>query len=218
MATKKTGKKIISTMGKRRAASGAKAGSPSTKKSTVATAWSGISSEAVERATGKTWEQWCALLDKDGAAKIPHKEIALHVRTKYGIGDWWCQMVTVGYEQARGLRVKHQTASGYIANVSKTFAVPMSEAFDAVADAKLRGRWLKEAVTVSKTTPGKSVRMAGKDGSRIVVGFSDKTGKTGQAKTQIVFQHEKLKDAASVAKSKKFWSERLVGLAEVLGV
>ena len=49
--------------------------------------WNGIGSEAVAKATGKTWGEWIKLLDKDKAAAMPHKEIALHVRKKYGVGD-----------------------------------------------------------------------------------------------------------------------------------
>lgn len=177
-------------------------------------AWGGIGSEAVKRATGKPWSEWIRLLDKDKAAALPHKGIALHIREKYGVGDWWCQMVTVGYEQARGLRVKHQTATGYVANLSRTLPMSMAGAFKAVSDVKQRAKWLSEAVTVTKATPNKTVRMLMPDETRVVVGLWDKTGKSGDAKTQIVFQHEKLKSAAAAKKSKAFWEEaveRLTG-------
>jgi hypothetical protein len=177
--------------------------------------WNGIGSGAVEKATGKSWAEWFKLLDKDKAAAMPHKEIALHVRAKYGVGDWWCQMVTVGYEQARGLRVKHQTASGYVANLSKTLPVSMAAAFKAVNDARQRAKWLDEAVTITKATPNKSVRMVWPDGSRVAVGIWDKTGKDGTPKAQVVFQHEKLKSVGEVKKSKDFWAkaaERLAGV------
>lgn len=86
----------------------------------------GISSEAVQAKTGKTWTEWFKLLDKAGAAKWPHKEIAELIHDEFGCPGWWSQMVTVGYEQARGLRVKHQSATGYSANVSKTIGVPIA--------------------------------------------------------------------------------------------
>jgi hypothetical protein len=68
----------------------------------------GISSAAVKKATGKDWKQWFTLLDKAGARKMPHKDIACLVYEKHQVSGWWAQMVTVGYEQARGLRQKHQ--------------------------------------------------------------------------------------------------------------
>jgi len=186
-------------------------------KSASGTKWGGISSDAVKKATGKDWSQWCKVLDKDKAAAMPHKDIALHIRKKYDIGDWWCQMVTVGYEQARGLRVKNQAAGGFNASVSRVMAVPITKAFKAVSDAKQRMRWLKEELTVTKATPSKSVRIAWNDGSKVVVGFWDKSCKCGNAKTQIVFQHEKLKSAAAVGRSKKFWTAKMDALAKSIG-
>lgn len=35
-----------------------------------------ISSQALKKATGKGWDEWIRLLDKEGAAKMTHKEIA----------------------------------------------------------------------------------------------------------------------------------------------
>lgn len=56
----------------------------------------GISSEAVAKATGKTWKEWILILDKNDCKKMNHKEIVSIVHNKYGIGSWWQQMVTVG--------------------------------------------------------------------------------------------------------------------------
>ncbi|MDQ5977623.1 MAG: hypothetical protein QG602_595, partial [Verrucomicrobiota bacterium] len=60
--------------------------------------YGGISSAAVKKATGRTWAEWFAVLDKAGAAKLPHKEIALRLQRTHRLADWWGQMVTVGYE------------------------------------------------------------------------------------------------------------------------
>ena len=176
--------------------------------------WGGISSESVEKATGKGWAQWCRVLDKDKAAAMPHREIAELVAEKHGVKPWWSQMVTVGYEQARGLREKHQKADGFSASASRTYPATMAAAFKAVSDARQRGRWLKETLTVTKATPGKSVRITWGDGTKVAVGFY-KAGKRG-AKTQVTFQHDKLKNAAAVAKMKKYWAGRLDALGVLL--
>ena len=39
----------------------------------------GISSEAAQAKTGKSLDEWFALLDKAGAADWPHKDIAAHL-------------------------------------------------------------------------------------------------------------------------------------------
>jgi len=36
----------------------------------------GVGSEAVERATGKGWDEWLRVLDRAGAKTMTHKEIA----------------------------------------------------------------------------------------------------------------------------------------------
>ncbi len=77
-----------------------------------------ISDAAVRKATGKGWDEWFALLDSEGAEALPHKQIArlLHDRG-YIASSWWCQMVTVGYERARGKRVLGETESaGFVAD------------------------------------------------------------------------------------------------------
>src|SRR5919199_6695774 len=88
----------------------------------------GISSEAVRAKTGKGWAEWFAVLDKAGAAKWPHKQIASFLHEQE-CGDWWSQMVAVGYEQARGLRGKHQAGGGFPARARKTVAGPPATPF-----------------------------------------------------------------------------------------
>src|SRR5438477_4460827 len=83
----------------------------------------GVGSDAVMRATGKGWNEWLDLLDREGAKQMPHKDIALFLSRKCGVPNWWSQMVPVGYEQARGLRDVYQHADGYAANASRTFEV-----------------------------------------------------------------------------------------------
>ena len=58
---------------------------------------------------------------------MSHKEIAVYISEKEGCPSWWCQMVTVGYEQERGLREKHQKPDGYSVSASKTVAVPVKQ-------------------------------------------------------------------------------------------
>lgn len=63
-----------------------------------------ISDEAVQEATGKSWQQWFVLLDGWGARRKGHSESARHLRQTYKTGSWWAQAVTIRYEYERGLR------------------------------------------------------------------------------------------------------------------
>lgn len=49
--------------------------------------FAGISAAAVKKATGKDWA-WCAALDKAGAAKWTHAEIAAHLSEKCEVPPW----------------------------------------------------------------------------------------------------------------------------------
>ncbi len=175
--------------------------------------YGGISSAAVKKATGRTWAQWLAVLDKAKAKNLPHKDIALLLHQKLKVPDWWCQMVTVGYEQARGLRVKHQKADGFEVSVSKTMVAPVDRAFAAWRDASLREQWLpRTPLTVRKATPHKSIRILWPDDTVLSVNFWPK----GPLKCQVVPQHGKLVTPEAAEKMKAYWAEKLEALRAFL--
>ena len=150
----------------------------------------GIGEDAVRKATGKDWSEWFALLDKAGANKLNHQEIVAVVHRQFGVGSWWQQMVTVAYEQARGLRDKHQKPDGYEISGSKTIAVPLAELFNAWQEPKQRRRWLADAgFILRKATRNKSLRLTWVDGkTTVAVNFYAKSGN----KSQVSLNHGKL--------------------------
>ena len=168
-----------------------------------------VSDDAVAKATGKDWEQWFKLLDKAGCARMNHKEIVAVVE-KHFSGGWWGQMVTVGYEQARGLRELNQSCDGvFQASSSKTVNVPVTALFDAWDNPRQRGKWLGEIdgeLVVRKATRPKSLRVTWCDGrTNVDVNLFPK----GDAKSYVSLQHTKLKDGKEVEKMKRYWSAAL---------
>lgn len=165
-----------------------------------------ISDEAVKNATGRDWAEWFRIFDKAGAAKLDHRGITA-IADEHGAPPWWGQMVTVRYEQERGLRAVHQKMDGYSASISRTIAAPVKEIYEAWEDGRRRTKWLKEPkLTVRKATPHKSLRITWSDGaSSVEVNFYPK----GDEKAQVTVQHSKLKDADAVAEKKAFWGEAL---------
>ena len=67
---------------------------------------------AIKAKTGCTWERWVGALDYHGAEQMSHREIAALVSTKFKVGSWWTQTVTVGYERIKGLRARGQRRDG----------------------------------------------------------------------------------------------------------
>ena len=179
-------------------------------KKRAAPKFAGVTTAAVMKATGRTWDEWLKVLDRAGAKKMSHKEIAALLARKFDLTNWWNQMVTVGYEQARGLRKVNEQAAGFAANASRTMAHALEKLFHAWHDPAIRSRWLKDApVEVKRSTRGKYVRMKWtQGGSSVDVGFTAK----GPGKTSVQVSHGKLKSAAEVARQKAFWKDALARL------
>jgi len=172
-----------------------------------------IGDAAVQEATGRTWAQWIASLDRAGAAAKTHREIVALVRGNLGLDKaWWSQMVTVGYEQAKGLRAVHEQSEGFAANASRTLNVPAGAVFAAWNDARRRAAWLADPLTIRKSTPDKSLRITWGDGTNVDVNLTVKDA----AKTVVAVEHAKLASAAAVTAKKAYWKEALARLAGVL--
>lgn len=174
----------------------------------------GISDAAVQKATGKTWKEWLAILDRAGARRRAHRDIAAYVYKTHKISGWWSQMVTVGYEQARGRRAKQEKPEGYSIGRSVTLGVPVARLFNAWQDGKARARWLKDSeFAVRKATSAKSLRVIWADGTtHLDVNFYSK----GADKSQVSLQHSKLASAREAARLKAYWGEQLDRLKQQL--
>lgn len=176
----------------------------------------GMSSAAVRAKTGKTWTEWKKALDAAGAKKMSHREIATHLREAHGVGDWWCQMVAVGYERLDGRRARHQKSDGqFSASASRTLGVSIGRLYRAWADDAQRAHWLAEkGLTIRTARVNKSLRITWSDGdSSVVIMFYSK----GNAKSQVTVEHNKLASAKDVARCKAYWKKRLDDLTEFLG-
>jgi uncharacterized protein YndB with AHSA1/START domain len=172
-----------------------------------------ISSAAVKARTGKSWTQWFALLDKAKARTMTHKEIVALLSGKNGLGPWWRQMVAVGYEQAKGLRAKHEKPDGFEISRVKTIAAAVGDVYEAWGSARRRVQWIPGAkLTVRKATENKTLRITWGDGSNLVVSLYAK----GPSKTRIDVQHGRLKSARAATQLKAFWGEALDRLAQLL--
>lgn len=172
----------------------------------------GMSDAAVKKATGRNWKQWTSTLDAARAHEKPHGEIAEYVHS-LGTPDWWSQAVTVGYERIRGLRDKGQRRGGsYEASKSRTFNVPIAKLYGAFANARLRKKWLPDALKVRTANENKTMRASMEDGTLVQFYFMEK----GAGKSSVAVQHQKLADKASIERTKQWWAERLDALKEML--
>jgi len=168
---------------------------------------------AVKAKTGKNWKSWFALLDKAGAAKLRHTDIAELLYAKHGVPGWWSQMLTVEYELARGLRERHQTATGFSVSVTKTVAASLSKLYAAAARAEQRKKWLpKGSLAVSSQTKDKYVNGSWNKTARVNMGFYAK----GAGKSQIAVQVNKLANKGDVDIQRAAWKEALARMQQLV--
>jgi hypothetical protein len=175
--------------------------------------------EALRAATGKDWGEWFALLDAAGAAarSLDHAKIwDLAMQALPPSAGWWGQMVSVGYERARGLREKHETSSGdFQATFSRTLPVPLFAAFAAWADEALRASWLEAPeLGLTKINAGRNIRARWPDGRVLDIRFDA----TGPEACRIVVDTMKLPNAEAVQETKAFWERQIARLRSFLEV
>jgi hypothetical protein len=167
----------------------------------------GLSDAAILRGSGRTWDQWFGLLDAWGAASHSHAEIARYVESDLGVGSWYAQSITVGYERARGLRAVNQSSSGFSVNVSRTLPVPIERLFDAFLDE------FSSILRVRTKRAPRSARfdMLG-DQTRVLVGFTARSPE----KSSVALSHVGLTDAEAVEAARLAWRANLDRLAKRL--
>jgi hypothetical protein len=172
------------------------------------------SDAAVKAKTGKAWSGWFDALDRAGAAKLEHRAIAATLSREHGISGWWCQMVTVEYERARGLRARHETTSGFSVGISKTVGTSLSDLYEMTVNAAKRGEWFpRGAFEPSSQTKNKYVRGSWNGSARLEIGFYAK----GEGKAQIAVQVNRLARKADVEVQRSAWKKALEKLAVIVG-
>ncbi|RAO55189.1 hypothetical protein LUPAC06_04491 [Micromonospora saelicesensis] len=170
-----------------------------------------IADDLIRARIGRGWDEWFAVLDATSATEWTHTRIARHLVTEHEVPGWWAQTITVGYEQARGLRAPGQRrGGGFEASASRTVAVPALRLFEAFADETARARWLPDVeVRVRTATAPRSFRADWAGGpTRIVVGIDA----VGESKARVNVLHEKLTGAEQAAELKAYWRDRLAAL------
>lgn len=176
-----------------------------------------VGDAALLQRTGRRRHEWHDLLDDAGAMQWPHARIARWLADEHDVDGWWAQGLTVGYEQARGLRLPGQRPDGtFEAGVSVTLPLPAAAATAWCTDPDLVTRWLDVVPEVRGATEGTSVRWTWTDGSRVHVGLTALPDSSSGPRCRLAVTHRGLASADAVPAIKAAWSERLQRLrAEV---
>lgn len=166
----------------------------------------GVSTDAVARRTGKSWDDWFEVLDSAGAATLDQRGVIAILAQKHGIGPWWQQMIAVGYESLRSKSDKPPAPDGFHINSSCTLNAPVTRVFRLWNDAGERARWLADdRFVVRGATADKVIRARwGKGNSHVAVSFSEKSGRT-----EVSVEHHQIESSAAAEQMKAYWAKKL---------
>jgi hypothetical protein len=173
-----------------------------------------ISSKAVQKATGKSWEEWFAVLNELKAAELSHPAIVGKLYSDYGVDEWWAQMITVEFERTIGRREAGQRCDGtYATSASKTLSSNMDTALECRQTLVCRaqdfnGVAFSAQPSINKTDKWRYWRVKLADGARINVNITQKEAD----KTLLSVQHEGLQNKEDIEHWKTFWKSYLSNL------
>src|SRR5690554_4366667 len=156
-----------------------------------------ISDDKLVSATGLTRAAWHELLDAADATTWTHTQIATWLRETHDVDGWWAQGLTVGYEQARGMRVPGQQPDGtFSTSASKTIDRSQADALELAIEAYSAAAGSAPA-TISRTAKHPAARWKLADGTTVLATVSP-----GGAKSRVVLTHSKLDSAERLRAAK----------------
>jgi hypothetical protein len=172
-----------------------------------------VSTDAVARRTGKSWDDWFEVLDSAGAATLDQRGVIAILAQKHGIGPWWQQMIAVGYESLRAKSDKPPAVDGFHINSSCTLDAPLPRVFRLWNDAGERARWLADdRFVVRGATADKVIRARwGKGTSHVAVSFAEKSGRT-----EVSVEHHQIESRGAAEQMKAYWAKKLGLLDQAL--
>lgn len=170
--------------------------------------------EAVQKATGKGWDEWFTLLDGDGCLKMKHPAIAKLLKNHYGVSAWWSQTVTVAYEYDRGLRELHERDDGFSIGRTRTVPLSLDQSWEALHDSALFKEWLPGyEFTITHEKPKQFIYADRPDGTKLTFAFDPK----GDTKSVVTVAHTRLPSGDAAEEMKAFWSDKMDWLQTYLG-
>jgi hypothetical protein len=174
--------------------------------------------DAIAKATDRSWEDWIELLDDAGARDMTHASIAdlaLELMPEtVSQKEWWAQNTAVAFGKYAGLRVPGQTSDGdFQLSTSRTVPGSKDEAFQAwlkVVESctEFDGVPIKGEPATSQTEKWRYWRARLADGTRVTVNISDKAN----GKATLGLQHAKLDSPEAIDRWRPVWKDLLAQL------
>jgi hypothetical protein len=166
--------------------------------------------QAVERATGRSWEQWLAYMDRINAAELDHHAIATHLLTELdGQVDnlgWWAQATAVAYEHYIGRRIPGQQPDGtFRLSVSRATSLGMEALMDAWASFAATDRDVLGLIAAEPRVSGTDRRITWRVKGAAVTAITDISEPKPNGTASVVVQHGGLPSPGASAETKATW-------------
>lgn len=172
---------------------------------------------AIERATGRPWDEWLAVFTAHGARSLSHTEIAGLALSTMPPGvaneEWWAQGVAIAFEQHVGLRVPGQSSTGsFRVSASRTLTLDRDAALESWATAYgAVAHHLGHTVTdrrSSRTDKRSFWRFNLAGAGKVEVAATPK----GEGKTTLAISQDGLPDGEQIEQWRAHWKAQLAAL------
>jgi|SRR5690625_1880203 len=164
--------------------------------------------------TGRSWDEWVALIDAGPGRGAGHTAIATWLREAHGVGAWWAQGVTVGYERITGIRLPGQMPDGtFTVSRSRTIPGDRDDLRARLLDDGARGALLAGVATTLRSAPtAKHLRFdVTEDGAGAgILAVATYAAKNG---VKVVLTHEKLTSPEAAERWKSHWAAWLENMS-----
>lgn len=175
-----------------------------------------VSEERVREHTGRGWQEWVELIDAGPGRDASHAAIAEWADRVHGVGGWWAQCVTVGYERLTGRRLPGQMPDGtFSVSRSKTLTAEPEKVRALLSDESTRADLLAEFTTQQRSAPTAkaprySLLSADTGEDRGVLQWRLDSAPSG---CRLVITHDKIPSVTAAEQWKEYWGRWLTELA-----
>lgn len=167
--------------------------------------------EVIRANTGRSWDEWCDVIEAFPGHVDGHAPIAAHLIADHGLNGWWAHGVTVGFERITGRRAKNQMADGtFTAAKTRTVTVDV-DALRAllISDAGRAELFPGFASTLRSKPTSKALKVGFETGAAL---FSIEALADGRVRVNVA--HDGLPSAADVEHWKAYWTDWLAAIDE----
>lgn len=171
-----------------------------------------VDDQTVRAATGRTWDEWCDIIDAWPDRERGHAAIARHLAATYGLNSWWSQGVTIGWERITGQRLVHQRTDGsFSAGVTRTIRIDLGLLRSMIVDDEERRHLFPSMPTTLRSRPtSKALRVGIDQNGSALFSFQEKPA----GRVSINVSHDELTSPEDVQLWKDHWRAWLEALDE----